>query len=191
MVALSPFIEFLDHVAMIMTGYIGLLLLWFIVTQFPTYRWRLFFVRKGQLISLQQHEMYSCLITVTCFFWVRVLVEPLEVYLLMLDIDLNSKIKIFYSSQVGTITILIVSIFLMHRFIRCLFSVSTRVCLYALLVCISVSFIQLVARGYFDYHELSFVYKLGGWGASLVSICAMSLYPIRQTLAYFKRMREG
>ncbi|MBD1584865.1 hypothetical protein [Pseudoalteromonas sp. S16_S37] len=183
--------ELLNQLAVFITVYIGMLILWFLVTQFPVYRWRLFFARKEQITSLQQHEMYSCFITVVCFFLTWVAVDSLEFYLLTLDFGLNSKIKTFYLILMAINTINVVIIFLVHKLSECLFSGSTRACLYMLLVSISVSFMQLIARGYYDYHELKVVYKICGWVSNLVSVIAMSLYPIRQTLAYFNKEKEA
>ncbi|WP_261625617.1 hypothetical protein [Pseudoalteromonas holothuriae] len=46
---------------------------------------------------------------------------------------------------------------------------------------------QLIARGYFDYHELKMVYVFGGWACNIIAVAALSIYPIRQTLAYFAK----
>ncbi|WP_172971606.1 hypothetical protein [Pseudoalteromonas sp. A25] len=46
---------------------------------------------------------------------------------------------------------------------------------------------QLIARGYFDYHELKPVYKSIFWTSNLIGVVAISIYPVRQILVYFKK----
>ncbi|NOU52870.1 hypothetical protein HG263_20405 [Pseudoalteromonas sp. JBTF-M23] len=51
----------------------------------------------------------------------------------------------------------------------------------------TLQFIQLIARGYFDYHALVMTYFVAVWVCNIVAVSAMSIYPIRQTLVYFKQ----
>ncbi|WP_152086502.1 hypothetical protein [Pseudoalteromonas sp. A25] len=183
--------ELLSRLGNIVDIYIGLIVFWFLVTQLPVYRWRLFFAKKGQITSLQEHEIYSGFITSVCFLMVRFTNDLMTPYLLMFDSGMNSRIKVFYLSGIVINTALITMIFVVHELRSCLFSKASRICLYATLLVMSLFFLQLGARGYVNFHGFNNAYSLGIWLAILIAISAMSLYPIRQTLAYFNKEKEA
>ncbi|WP_152086503.1 hypothetical protein [Pseudoalteromonas sp. A25] len=188
---MSPLSELLNELAAIINGYLTLILLWFLVVYFRQCSWRLLFARGEQIQSLKQHELYSCFMTVFWFVIFRHFGGEMEHYLLSLDFELYGKVKVFYLSHLAMSSMLILVIFINHRLRKCLFSASTRVCFYSILIVLSLLFMQLIARGYFSYHELKVIYKTGVLMSILIATAAMSLYPIRQTLAYFNKEKEA
>ncbi|BBN82340.1 hypothetical protein PA25_23250 [Pseudoalteromonas sp. A25] len=183
--------EFLYQLGWILKGYESLIVLWFLVTQLPKHGWSLFYARGKDLKSLQLHEMHSCFITILCFGLSHLYGSEIEQYLLSLQFEQVYRIRVFYAGMIGNLFLFIAMLTIAHRMKGCLFSQTARFCLYAKFTVITLIFIQLLARGYFDYHELSPIYTIGVWSCNIIAVTAMSIYPIRQTLAYFKQRTEA
>ncbi|CAH9051584.1 hypothetical protein PSECIP111951_00422 [Pseudoalteromonas holothuriae] len=184
------FNDFLYQLGWVFKGYELLIILWFVVTQFPKHRWSLFFARHQSLNSLQLHEMHSCFMAAVCFFTVHVFASELDQFILNMIPKLGDKIRLFYLVSMMSFFLFQLMLVCVHRIKGCLFSKATRICLYTSIVHMALLFMQLIARGYFDYHELSMVYVIGGWACNIIAIAALSIYPIRQTLGYFNTQKE-
>ncbi|WP_152086616.1 hypothetical protein [Pseudoalteromonas sp. A25] len=184
--------QFLYQLEWIIKGYEFALLLWFFVSQWSKYSWSLFYVRGKSFKSLEHHEMHSCFMTILCMFVFHVFASEIEQFFVSpLIADLNNKIKVFYISGMIIQFIYLIVIFSYHRARQCLFSRTTRVCMYTTIAVITLQFIQLIARGYVDYHALVMVYFVAVWICNIVAVSAMSVYPIRQTLVFIKQRREA
>ncbi|CAH9049670.1 hypothetical protein PSECIP111854_00317 [Pseudoalteromonas sp. CIP111854] len=177
--------DFLYYLWLACLGYGLLVVLWFVVTQFPKHRWSLLFARHRALKSLQLHEMHSCFISLVVFLLFYIVAAEVEWYLLSLELAREQHIRVFYMGMITQQFALLVVLYMVHRLRGCLFSITARICMYTTFLYSSFLFMQLVARGYFDYHELGMVYRIGGWACNIIAIAALSIYPIRQTLAYY------
>ncbi|CAH9052090.1 hypothetical protein PSECIP111951_00546 [Pseudoalteromonas holothuriae] len=172
-------------------GYEFLIVLWFLVTELPTSRWSLFYARGRALSSLQLHEMHSCFMTSLCLLFFHLLGSELEQLLIgPLMSKLDDKMKLFYLAGMIHSFAFIVTLFYLHRIKSCLFSRTARINLYCSFTFMTLKMLQLVARGYFDYHAFKSLYFYVGWTFNFVSIAAISIYPIRQTLIYFKKSKQ-
>ncbi|CAH9051580.1 hypothetical protein PSECIP111951_00421 [Pseudoalteromonas holothuriae] len=183
--------DFLYQLGLIFIGYELLIVLWFLVTQFPKHRWSLFFARHQTLSSLQLHEMHSCFMAAVFFLSFHTVGGEVEQYMLSLELARVELIRIFYMGMIAQKFAFLAALYTVHRLLGCLFSRTARICMYMVFICSSLLFMQLIARGYFDYHELIMVYVFGGWACNIIVIAALSIYPIRQTLAYFQTQREA
>ncbi|CAH9051589.1 hypothetical protein PSECIP111951_00423 [Pseudoalteromonas holothuriae] len=182
--------DFLYHLGWIFKSYEFFIVLWFVLTQFPKYRWSLFFAHHQSLNSLQLHEMHSCFMTVVVFMLFHTFGGEVEQYLLSLDFEQINRIKVFYTGMIAHMFLCMLTLYVIHRLRGCLFSKTARICLYTVFVSALFSYMELIARGYFDYHELTIVYRIGGWACNIIAIAALSIYPIRQTLGYFAKHSE-
>lgn len=50
---------------------------------------------------------------------------------------------------------------------------------------------QLIARGYYDYHDLTFFYQVGAWTCNFIAVGALCTYPIRSLKEHFKQRRAA
>ncbi|CAH9052095.1 hypothetical protein PSECIP111951_00547 [Pseudoalteromonas holothuriae] len=174
-----------------MKGYEFLIVLWFFATQFSKHRWSLFYAHGKALHSLQLHEMHSCFITAWCFLLFHLLGSEIDQFFLGLLLSgLDDKIKVFYLAGMITQFMFLLAVFYLHRIRRCLFSKVARICLYTTIIVMSIQMMELIARGYFYYHELTPIYRSVGWASNILAISALSVYPIRQTLIYFKKSKQ-
>ncbi|CAH9049669.1 hypothetical protein PSECIP111854_00316 [Pseudoalteromonas sp. CIP111854] len=183
--------DFLYYLGWGFIGYELLIVLWFLVTQFPKHSWSLFFSRHQSLNSLQLHEMHSCFMSAVVFMLFHTFGGEVEQYLLSLEFKQINRIKVFYTGVIAHFFICLLTMYVVHRLRGCLFSKTARICMYMIFLFSALSFMELIARGYFDYHELGMVYRIGGWACNIIVIAALSIYPIRQTLAYFQTQREA
>ncbi|NOU52050.1 hypothetical protein HG263_16075 [Pseudoalteromonas sp. JBTF-M23] len=179
--------DFLYQLGWIFNGYELVIVLWFILTQFPKHRWSLFYASHKTLNSLKLHEMHSCFMSAVVFMLFHTFGGEVEQYLLSLEFEQNNRIKVFYTGVIANLFICQLTLYIFHRLRGCLFSKTARVCIYMIFTMELFLFMQLIARGYFDYHELGMVYRIGIWICNIVAIASLSIYPIRQTLGYFKK----
>ncbi|BBN80638.1 hypothetical protein PA25_06230 [Pseudoalteromonas sp. A25] len=179
--------DFLNHLAWIFKGYEALIVLWFLITQFPKYRWSLFYARHHTLNSLPLHELHSCFMTALCYLLFHLYSSEIDNFIIRQLSTVDGQIKLFYLTAMINQFLFLLTLFSLHRFKGCFFSKTARVNLYTTLALMALLFMQLVARGYFDYHELGMVYVFGGWACNIISVSALSIYPIRQTLGYFQK----
>ncbi|CAH9049989.1 hypothetical protein PSECIP111854_00442 [Pseudoalteromonas sp. CIP111854] len=183
--------DLLYQLGWVLKGYEFLIVLWFLVTQFPTHKWSLFYAHGKALKSLQLHEMHSCFMTSLCLLFFHLLGSEIDMFFLgPLLSGLDDKIKVFYLAGMINQFMFLLAVFYLHRIRRCLFSKTARICLYTTIIVMMLQMMELIARGYFDYHELKFVYILTFWACNLISLAALSIYPIRQTLSYFKKSKQ-
>ncbi|CAM4105077.1 hypothetical protein [Pseudoalteromonas byunsanensis] len=165
---------------------IELLIVLFWSYKFSKIRWKLFFGQKKDLSSVQHHELYSCFLTAFCFLIFHLMGSELEQFLLSLQMDKAEHIKLFYPCMIVLRVSLLLTLFCLHLVRGCTFSPTARICAYSTIVAIMLMGIQLIARGYFDYHDFSMVYKVGFWVCNLIVITALCTYPIRSLKDYFK-----
>ncbi|CAH9049993.1 hypothetical protein PSECIP111854_00443 [Pseudoalteromonas sp. CIP111854] len=179
------------RVSLFLIAYEFVIVLWFIFTQFPAHRWSLFYANGKSLSSLRLHEMHSCFITAKCFFIFHIIGAELEqLFLGPLLSEIDSKIKAFYLVGMINQFLFLLVLFCIHRVRGCFFSIPARICLHTTIIVMGLIMMQLIARGYFDYHELGVLYSTVFWTCNFICIAAISIYPIRHTLAYFTKAKQ-
>ncbi|MBD1583449.1 hypothetical protein [Pseudoalteromonas sp. S16_S37] len=184
--------ELLHHIGWYLKGYEFLIVFWFVVAYFPTCKWSLFTASGKNLNSLHLHEMHSCFITALCILMFHIIGSELEAFFTGPFLaQLDDKIRVFYLVVLINQFIFLSAVFCIHRIRYIQFSLVTRFNLYTTLIVMAVMMMQLIARGYFDYHELKPAYKIVFWSCNIASIIAISIYPIRHTLAHFKKASLG
>ncbi|BBN80641.1 hypothetical protein PA25_06260 [Pseudoalteromonas sp. A25] len=179
--------DYLYHLGWIFIGYESVIVLWFLITQFPKHRWSLFYARHRTLNFLPLHEMHSCFMSAVVFLLFHAVGSEVEHYLLSFKLEVVTHIRVFYMGMIAQQFATLVVLYTLHRLRGCLFSKTARIIMYTTFLYAAFLFMQLIARGYFDYHELGIVYRVGGWTCNTVGIAALSIYPIRQTLGYFQK----
>jgi hypothetical protein len=167
------------------------LVLCFWLHKFSKMKWRLFFGVKRDLASVQHHELYSCFLTAFCMLTFHLLVSQVDRFILELDIDKLEQIKLFYTSGAIVQFTFAMTLFCLHLIRGCTFSPTARICMYTTLMYMAFQGMQLIARGYYDYHDLSFVYKTGIWLCNIVAVGALCTYPIRSIKEHFKQRRAA
>ncbi|CAH9067994.1 hypothetical protein PSECIP111951_03965 [Pseudoalteromonas holothuriae] len=163
----------------------------FWVKKFTAMKWKLFFGVKKDLVSVQHHELYSCFLTAFCFLLFRILGSELEYFILSLDMEKIEKIKLFYTTNTVFLFMFIATLFCLHLVRGCTFSKAARVCVYTTLVFMMLQGMQLIARGYYDYHALGMVYVIGGWMCNLIALTYVASYPIKSLKDYFREKRAA
>ncbi|MBD1580771.1 hypothetical protein [Pseudoalteromonas sp. S16_S37] len=163
----------------------------FWMKKFYSKRWKLFFGPKKDLATVQEHELYSNFLTAFCFLVFLLISFQLELFLLSLEMDLVEKIKLFYTSMVIVQFSWLLTLFCLHLVRGCTFSSAARICTYSTIVVMMLLGMQLISRGYFDYHELSIIYKVGLWICKVIILTALVTYPIRSIKDYFKQKRAA
>ncbi|CAH9049985.1 hypothetical protein PSECIP111854_00441 [Pseudoalteromonas sp. CIP111854] len=161
----------------------------FWLQKFSKMRWKLFFGTRKDLVSVQHHELYSCFLTAFCFLIFHMMDSELEWFMLSLDMEKVEKIKLFYTSLIVLKFALLMTLFCFHLIRGCTFSPSARICTYVTLVFMMLLGMQLIARGYYDYHALNIVYIVGGWICNLIAIAALASYPVRSIKDHYKERR--
>ncbi|WP_152087841.1 hypothetical protein [Pseudoalteromonas sp. A25] len=182
--------ELLDIVSWILIG-IELLVVLFWLHKFSKMKWKLFFGVRKDLTSVKHHELYSCFLTAFCFLIFHFVAVQLESFLLALQMEKVEHIKLFYTSMAICLFTLIATLFCLHLVRGCTFSSSARVIVYATLVQMMLLGMQLIARGYYDYHELSLLYKVVGWMCNFIAVGALCTYPVRSLKEKFKQRRAA
>ncbi|CAH9049671.1 hypothetical protein PSECIP111854_00318 [Pseudoalteromonas sp. CIP111854] len=178
---------FLSHLGWIFKSYETLIVIWFLVTQLPTHKWLLLTALKEDLCTLRLHEMHSCFMTAVCYLLFHLYSGEVDAFIITQLSTIDGQIKLFYLTAMINQFLFLLTLFSLHRLKGCFFSRTARVSIYTTLVFMALLFMQLIARGYFDYHELKMVYVFGGWACNIIAVAALSIYPIRQTLAYFAK----
>ncbi|BBN80639.1 hypothetical protein PA25_06240 [Pseudoalteromonas sp. A25] len=181
--------DFLYHLGGIFNGYELVIVLWFIITQFPKYRWSLFYARHRTLNFLPLHEMHSCFMSAVIVLFFHAAGSEIEQYLLSFEFEQVMRIRVFYMGMIAQKFAFIAALYTVHRLRGCLFSKTARMCLYMSFTYAAFLFVELVVRGYFDYHNFTPVYRVAAWVCNTAAIAALSIYPIRQTLRYFQKRR--
>ncbi|CAH9051574.1 hypothetical protein PSECIP111951_00420 [Pseudoalteromonas holothuriae] len=170
---------------------IELLILLFWVHKFSKMRRKLFFGVKKDLASVQHHELYSCFLTAFCFLIFHLISSELEQFLVALEMDKVEHIKLFYTSMAIMHFSFILTLFCLHLVRGCTFSSTARICVYTRIIYIMLLGMELISRGYYDYHDLGMVYIVGAWLCNFVAIAALATYPIRSIKEQFKQKRAA
>ncbi|MBD1583246.1 hypothetical protein [Pseudoalteromonas sp. S16_S37] len=84
---------------------------------------------------------------------------------------------------------MLVTLFGLHLIRGCTFSPTARRCAYIVIATILLNMMQIVARVYFDYHELNIVYLIGGLTCNFAMVASVSIYPVREFKNYIKQKR--
>ncbi|CAH9049668.1 hypothetical protein PSECIP111854_00315 [Pseudoalteromonas sp. CIP111854] len=161
------------------------------VKQFSIMKWKLFFGIKKDLLTTQHHELHSCFLSAFCFLIFHLIGSEAEHYLLSLEMQRMAHIELFYTSMAIVQFMFGLTLFCLHLVRGCTFSPTARICMYTTLVMIMLHGMQLIARRYFDYHELNMVYILIGWTCNFIAISALATYPVRSIKDYFKQKRAA
>ncbi|WP_105168938.1 hypothetical protein [Pseudoalteromonas sp. T1lg23B] len=165
---------------------VELLIVLFWLYKFSKMRWKLFFGQKKDLASVQHHELYSSFLTAFCFLIFHLIGSELEQFLLSLQMDKQKHIGLFYTCMIVLRFSSLLTLFSLHLVRGCTFSPTARVCVYSTIVVMALMGMQLITRNYFDYHDLSIIYKVGLWICNLMAITALCTYPIRCLKGYFR-----
>ncbi|MCF6437492.1 MULTISPECIES: hypothetical protein [Pseudoalteromonas] len=165
---------------------IELLIVLFWLHKFSTMRWKLFFGQKKDLSSVHHHELYSCFLAAFSVLVFHLIGSEVDQFTLSLTMDKVDQIKLFYTCGIIVQFSFAMILVCLHLVRGCTFSPTARICMYTTLVYISLLGMQLIARGYYDYHALSSMYRMGGWMCNLMVVTALCTYPIRCLKGYFR-----
>ncbi|MBD1583450.1 hypothetical protein [Pseudoalteromonas sp. S16_S37] len=170
---------------------IELLIVLFWLYKFSKMKWKLFFGIKKDPFSVQRHELYSCFLTAFSFLIFHLIGSETEQLILSLQLDSNERIKLFYTTMIIVRFSFILTLVCLHLIRGCTFSATARICTYSSLVVMMLLGMELIARGYYDYHELSVIYVVGGWLCNFIAVGALCSYPIRSIKEYLKQRKTA
>ncbi|MBD1580685.1 hypothetical protein [Pseudoalteromonas sp. S16_S37] len=182
--------EFLFAISWVVIG-VEFLIVLFWLHKFYRMRWKLFFGVKKDLKSIQQHELYSCFLTAFCMLIFHLVGSQTDKFILSLNMEKVEHIKLFYTSGVIVQFAFAMTLVCLHLVRGCTYSPTARICMYTTIVYMGLLGMQLIARGYYDYHNLSVLFKTVGWLCNIIAVGALCTYPIRSIKEHFKQRRAA
>ncbi|MDK2595235.1 hypothetical protein [Pseudoalteromonas obscura] len=152
----------------------------FFLVKFRQHKWSLLFGGKRSLRSIEDHELHSCFIAALCVVVFHNIGGVLGGQLLVMEMEKLELRRVYYFIMIMNSFFCAAAIFLFHLIRKCTFSKTAKLCLYLAVVTTSLCFIQLVARGIYDFDGLSPFYKVAVNVTNIVVLCVVAIYPIKQ-----------
>ncbi|KZN61534.1 hypothetical protein [Pseudoalteromonas luteoviolacea] len=151
----------------------------FLLLQFKKHKWSLFFGGKSSLKTIDDHELHSCFIAALCVVVFHNVGNTLAAQVLASGMEKLELRRIYYFILMLNSFACSIAIYFLHSLRHCSFSKTAKRCLYLAIITASLCFMQLIARGIFDYNAFSPFYKIALLGCNITTLVVVALHPVK------------
>ncbi|MCF6441095.1 hypothetical protein L1077_16790 [Pseudoalteromonas luteoviolacea] len=155
----------------------------FLVIKFWERRFSLFFGGKDSLKTIQDHELHSCFLTALCIVVFYLTGVTLSGEIRALPMEKIALRRVFYFTGIVNFTAFFLSVYLLHFIRGCNFSSVAKAVLCLMFIEVTIFYIQLVTRGYFEFSGFSSkVYQIVIATCNITTLIVLVGFATRHTL---------
>ena len=159
----------------------------YLLIKFKDRRWSLFFGGKGDLKTIDDHELHSCFLAAFTVMVFHFASSGFAQYIITMDMERMALRQFFYFSMFCFSIAFGLTLFALHLIRGCSFSPAARFCLYVTFLMMMLQMIQFIARGMLDTSVLSPFYKLSVVCLNLLTLCIVAKYPVKRLITLARK----